>query len=139
MENIIEYCDTNYGTYCGGLKCMFAYLTYLQLGDGASNNEDYNQDPVDVVGIVDIGGHMAMDEDSCFDNVDVPKCSSTPMDRTLAHLHETMAKITTKCTASASVKLCNHATSFLQRVGSNIHHLCLAQVNESMHLGMVFH
>jgi hypothetical protein len=54
------------------------------LDDGASNDEDYNQDPIDkFVDIVDIGGLMAMDEDSCFDKVDVPKGSSTPMDRTL--------------------------------------------------------
>jgi len=54
------------------------------LDDGASNDEDCNQDPIDeFVDIVDIGGLMAMDEDSCFDNIDVPKGSSTPMDRTL--------------------------------------------------------
>jgi len=34
-ENIIEYCNTYYGTHCGGLKCMFVDRTYLQLDDGA--------------------------------------------------------------------------------------------------------
>jgi hypothetical protein len=38
---------------------------------------------------------------------------------------------------NANVELCDHATSLLPRVGSNIHHLCLAQINESMHPGMV--
>jgi len=54
-----------------------------------------------------------MDEDSCFENVNVPKGSSTPIDRTLAHLHGTMFEITIECTASASVELCDHATSLL--------------------------
>jgi len=79
-KNIIEYCNTYYGTHHGGLKCMFVDLAYLQLDDRASNDEDYNQDLVDVVGVVDIGGLMAMDEDSCLDNVNVPKGSSAPMD-----------------------------------------------------------
>jgi hypothetical protein len=103
-----------------------------------SNDEDCNQDLVDEVDIVDIGGFMAMDEDSCFDNVNVLKGSFAPMDRTLAHLHETMAKITTECITSISIELCDHATSLLQGVGSNIHHLRLAQVNKSMHPRMVF-
>jgi hypothetical protein len=59
---------------------MFTNLAYLQLDDGAFDNEDCNQDLVDEVNIVDIGGFMAMDEDSCFDNVDVPEGSFAPMD-----------------------------------------------------------
>jgi hypothetical protein len=55
-------------------------MAYLQLDDGASNDEDCNQDFVDEVNIVDIGGLTAMDEDSCFDNVNVPKGSSAPKD-----------------------------------------------------------
>jgi len=34
----------------------------------------------DVVDIVDIERLTAMDEDGCFDNVDMPKGSSAPMD-----------------------------------------------------------
>ncbi len=83
------------------------------MDDGAFDNEDSNQDLVNEVGIVDIGGLMTMDEDSCFANVDVFESSSTPMDRTLAHLHGTMAKIITKCTVGANIKLCDHATSLL--------------------------
>jgi hypothetical protein len=49
-----------------------------------------------------------------------------------------MAKIVAKHTTSASVKLYDHATSLLQGVGSNIHHLHLVHVNDSMHPGMVF-
>jgi hypothetical protein len=56
---------------------------------------------------------MAMDEDSCFENVNVPKGSSTPMDRALAHLHEIVAKITIEWIAGASVRLCDHATSLI--------------------------
>jgi len=82
---------------------------------------------------------MAMDEDSCFDNVDVLKGSYVPMDRTLTHLHKTMAEIMAKCTAGASIKLCDHAPSLLQGIASNIHHVHLACVNKPMHPGMVFH
>jgi hypothetical protein len=42
MENIIEYYGTYFGTHHGGLKCMFVDLTYLQLDDGALDDEDYN-------------------------------------------------------------------------------------------------
>ncbi len=35
---------------------MFVYSTFLQLDDGVSNDEDYNQDSVDEVNIVDLGG-----------------------------------------------------------------------------------
>jgi hypothetical protein len=78
MDNIIEYCCIYYGIHYGGLKCMFVDPTYLQLIDGASNDENCNQHPVDDVGIVDIGGLTTMDEDSCFDNVDVLEGSSAP-------------------------------------------------------------
>jgi hypothetical protein len=84
---------------------MFANLTYLQLDDGVSNDEDCNQDPIDEVGIVGIGGLTVMDEDSCFDNVDVLEGSSTPMDRTLAHVYETMAKITMECIMGVNIEL----------------------------------
>ncbi len=103
------------------------------------DNDNSNQTLINEVNIVDIGGHITMDEDSCFDNVDVLKVHPHPWIEPLAHLHETMAKITAECITGVNVKLCNYATSLLQGVGSNIHHLCLAQVNKSMHLGMVFH
>jgi hypothetical protein len=51
------------------------------------------------------------------------KSSSTPMDRALTRLHETMAEITMECIASTSVKLCDHVASLIQGVRSNIHHL----------------
>ncbi len=108
------------------------------MDDGASNDEDYNQNLVNEVNIIDVEGFMAMDEDNCFDNIDVLEGSSTLMDWALTHLHEIMAKIVAKHTTSASVKLYDHATSLLQGVGSNIHHLHLAWTSKSMHLGMVF-
>jgi hypothetical protein len=111
MKNVIESCNTYYGTHRGGLKCMFAYPTYLQLDDGAFDDENCNQDLVDEASIVDIGGFTTMDEDCCFDNVNVSKGSSAPMDQTLAYLHETMVEITTRCTTGGSIKLCDHATS----------------------------
>jgi hypothetical protein len=55
------------------------------LDDGAFDDENCNQDRVDPVGIVNIGGLVTMDEDGCCDNVDVLEGSSTPMDQTLVH------------------------------------------------------
>ncbi len=72
------------------------------MDDGTSDNEDYNQDLVDEVNIIYIGGLIAMDEDSCFNIVDVPEGSSTPMDRALARLHEIMVEIIMECIAGAS-------------------------------------
>jgi hypothetical protein len=79
-----------------------------------------------------------MDEDNCFDNINVLEASSTPMDWALTLLHEIMAEIIVECTTSVSVKLCKHVTSLFWGVGSNIHHLCLVWVNISMNSGMVF-
>ncbi len=62
-----------------------------------------------------------MDEDSCFDNVGVLEGSSTPMDRTLAHIYETMAKITMECIMGANIELWDHATSFIWGDAPNIH------------------
>jgi len=59
------------------------------LDDGAYDDEDCNQNLIDEVGIVDIKGFTTMDEDSCFDNVNVLEGLFAPMDRTLARLHET--------------------------------------------------
>ncbi len=134
-ENIIEYCSTYYGIHRGGLKCMFVDLAYLQLDDGAFDNEDYNQDLVDEVSIVDIRWLTTMDEDNYFKNVDVQETSSVPMDQALALalLHETMVEIIVECIIGASIKLCDHATSLLRGVGSNIHHLHLVQITKSMH------
>jgi hypothetical protein len=39
-----------------------------------------------------------MDEENCFDNVDVLKGSFAPKDWGLIHLHETMAEIIMECT-----------------------------------------
>jgi hypothetical protein len=117
---------------------MFADLGYLQLDDGVSNEEDCNQDLVDEVGIVDIGGLRPWIRIIVLKMVDVSEGSSASMDQALVHLNEIMADITTECTMGASVNLCDHATSLFQGVGSNIHHLGLAQINESMHPRM-FH
>jgi hypothetical protein len=45
-----------------------------------SNNEHCNQNLVDEGCIINIGGFTTMDEDSCFDNVDVLEGSFTLMD-----------------------------------------------------------
>ncbi len=45
---------------------MFVDSRYLQLDDGVFDDEDYNQDPVNKINIVDIGALTTMDENSCL-------------------------------------------------------------------------
>ncbi len=44
---------------------MFVDLAYLQLDDGVFNDEDCDEDWVDEVSIVDIGGFATINEDCC--------------------------------------------------------------------------
>ncbi len=90
-------------------------MTWHTYNYGVFNDEDYNQNLVDEVNIVDIGRLVAMDEDSYFDSVNVQKGLSAPMDQALTRLHEIMVEITTECTTHASIELCDHATSFFSR------------------------
>ncbi len=69
------------------------WMVHLGCTMDASNDEDCNQDLVDEVNIVNFGELKAMDEDNHFDNVDVLEGSSTSMEQTLVHLHETMAEL----------------------------------------------
>ncbi len=48
---------------------MFVDPTYLQLDDGVFDYENCNQDQVDEVNIVDIGGLTTTNEDGHCDNV----------------------------------------------------------------------
>jgi hypothetical protein len=59
---------------------MFINSIYLQLDDVVFDDEDCNQDPINEVDIVDIGRFTTMDEENCFDNVDVLKGSFAPKD-----------------------------------------------------------
>jgi hypothetical protein len=54
-ENIIEYCGTWLGFNCGGFKAMFINPRYLQLDDGASDDEDNEYVQVKKSKIIDIG------------------------------------------------------------------------------------
>lgn len=80
MKNIIEYYDTYFGIHRDGLKSMFANRSYLRLDDGVSNDENCNQDQIDEINIVDIGGFVTTNEDGRCDNINVLESSSTPMD-----------------------------------------------------------
>jgi len=48
-------------------------------------------------------------------NVNVQEGFSTPMDQDLVRLHEIMVEITTECTTSVGIKLCDHVTSLFLR------------------------
>ncbi len=111
-KNIIEYYDTYFGIHCDGLKSMFANQSYLQLDDGVSNDDNYNQNHVDEINIVDIEGFATTYEDGRCDNVNVPKGSSTPMDQALTCLHKIMVKIIIECDEGVSIKLYDHVILF---------------------------
>lgn len=66
-------------------------------------------------------------------------CPPGPWIKPLVCLHEPMAEIIGEHGESASIKLCDHATLFFQRVALNIWAIHLAWVNKSMHPRMVFH
>jgi len=59
-ENVIEYCGTCFQFNHGGFKAMFIDPRYLQLDDGASNDEDNEDVQVEKLKIIDIGGLMTM-------------------------------------------------------------------------------
>jgi len=75
------------------------------LDDGVFDDENCNQDRVDEINIVDIGGLATTNEDGHCDNVDVPKGLSTPVDRALVRLHETMVEIIAKCGEYVNIEL----------------------------------
>jgi hypothetical protein len=62
IREYIEYCSTYFGTHHATLKSMFVNRTYSQLDDGLFDDENYNQDWVDEVNIVDIRGLTTMNE-----------------------------------------------------------------------------
>jgi hypothetical protein len=64
-ENIIKYCGTCFGFNHGGFKAMFIDSRYLQLDDGALNDEDNEDVQVEKLKFIDIGGLTTM-------NVNVP-------------------------------------------------------------------
>jgi hypothetical protein len=45
---------------------MFVDPTYLQVDDGSSEDEGYNEDMVEGVSAIDIGGLLAMDDNGPF-------------------------------------------------------------------------
>ncbi len=77
---------------------MFVDPTYLQVDDGSSKDESYNENMVEGVSAIDIGGLLVMDDNGPFyyDIVEnhEAKGSLTPMEWTLFRLRNTMAKIT---------------------------------------------
>jgi hypothetical protein len=91
-----------------------------------SDDGDCNKGQVDEVGIVNIGWLITMDEDGHFDNVEVLEGLSSPMNRALIRLHETMVEIIIECVEGASIELCDHGTSLYQNVASNIQAIHLA-------------
>jgi hypothetical protein len=53
-------------------------------------------------------------------NIDEVEGSSTPMERALFWLWDTMAETTSQCKESTSVQLCDHATSCSQTIALEI-------------------
>ncbi len=66
MIYIINHCGTCYGNYHGGLKAMFVYLKYLQVHNVLKKDEGYNENTIDVAGVVDINGFLNVDGNGPF-------------------------------------------------------------------------
>ncbi len=106
---------------------MFIDPRYLQLDDGALNDEDNEDVQVEKLKIIDIGGLMTM-------NVNVPDTldkiiqferSFAPMEKILFRLQDAMQEITNECKVGG-IQLCDlHATTLLGIVASNIQNIRL--------------
>ncbi len=53
-ETIIQYCETWYGTNCGGFTTMFANPTYLHIYDNEFDDENTNENHFEEAWVVDM-------------------------------------------------------------------------------------
>jgi hypothetical protein len=60
-ENIIQYCETWYGSNHGVFVAMFMDPAYLHLYDNESNNEEPNEDDIEKPWVVNMGGLLTLD------------------------------------------------------------------------------
>jgi hypothetical protein len=63
-ENIIQYCETWYGSDCGGFATMFADPTYLHIYDNESDDEEANEDHSEYPWVVNMCKLMRSDDTS---------------------------------------------------------------------------
>jgi hypothetical protein len=64
--------------------------------------------------------------------------SSTPMERAFAQLVTTMQEITNEC-KEGDVTFCEHATSHMRVLASNIRNIRFTKANAVLHLGLMLH
>jgi len=132
QEDVINYCGTWVGSYREGLATMFVDPKYILDDSDSKDDGEANGDE----GVIDIGliGTMEevvlpTDEVRAFDELE---SSSVPVEGTLVRLHHTMKEIIIKCT-QGGVALCDHATSIMKVVASQIQNIHLTKMNESLH------
>lgn len=109
---------------------MFIDPRYLQLDDGASNDEDNEDVQVEKLKIIDIGGLMTMNvnvlnKNDTLDIIIQFERSLAPMEKTLFRLQDAMQEITNECKVGG-IQLCDlHATTLLRIVASTIQNIRL--------------
>ncbi len=141
QEDIIHYCETWYGSHCGGLGHMFADPQHIQ-DDMESNDDDEDEHLEGDDGIMEFDGFMNMEQNDppmgaivgSNDTIN----SLTPMERAFAQLVITMQEITNEC-KEGDVTFCEHATSHMRVLACNICNIRLTKANAISHPGLVLH
>ncbi len=110
-----------------------------------SNDEDsFNDDDDELIeskkGIIDINGiTITNDSEILIDDVEgsneIPSLN-VPMERALVHLCFLMQNVINECKQEGTT-LCDHATSHLWVLESNIWNICLTKAKESLHPKLV--
>jgi hypothetical protein len=87
-DNIIQYCETWYGSNHGGFAIIFMNLTYLHLCDNEFDDEELYEDDIEKPWVFNMGGLLTLDDTS--PNVEgnkdhnQPSISNAPTERALA-------------------------------------------------------
>jgi hypothetical protein len=142
LKNIIQCCGIWYGYDHGGFATMFVNPTYLHIYDNEFDEEESNEDHSEEPWVVDRCELMRPNDTS--PNVEKkkdhnpPSSSSTPTEKMLVRMGDIMQEIINEVKESG-VQLINRTTSLLCVIVTNVHGIRLSEVNEVMHLGMIFH
>jgi hypothetical protein len=93
-KNIIQYCETWYGSDCGGFAAMFPNPTYLHIFDNEFDDDEANEYHFEKPWVVDMCEFMRLNDTS--PNVEKrkdhnrPSSSSTSMEKTHVRMGDIM-------------------------------------------------
>jgi hypothetical protein len=116
-KNIIQYCETWYGSDCGGFVAMFVDPTYLHIYDSEYNDEKVDENRSKEPCVVDMFRLMTSNDTS--PNIKKKKnhnqlsSSSAPMEKMLAQMGDIMQEIIIEV-KEAGVQFIDHTTSLLR-------------------------